>query len=63
MNNKRKRDSPAIPHPEDLLFRDWFELHERVTAFEDKDHDLMWPSRGHFFKAPLPFQTSLFEGG
>lgn len=58
----RRRDSPAIPHPEDIVLRTWFQLHERVTAFEDRDHELMKPSRGHFFKAPLPAQTSLFEG-
>lgn len=58
----RRRDSPAIPHPEDLVLRDCFVLHERVTAFEDRDHELMKPSRGHFFKCSLPSQLSLFVG-
>ena len=57
----RRRDSPAIPHPEDIVLRDFFVLHECVTAFEDRAHELMRSSRGHFFKDPLPFQTSLFE--
>lgn len=56
-------DVPAIPHPEDIVFRNWFDLHERVKAFEDRDHDLMRPAPGHYFKAPLPSQTSLFEEG
>lgn len=59
----RRRDSPAIPHPEDLVFRNCFVLHECVTAFEDRDHDLMRPSRGHFFKSALSSQLSLFEEG
>ena len=58
----RYRDSPAIPHPEYLVLRNCFELHERVTAFEDRDHELMRPLRGHFFKSSLPSQLSLFEG-
>lgn len=57
----RRRDSPAIPHPEELVLRDCFELHERVTAFEDRDHELMRPSRGHYFKSCLPSQLSLSE--
>lgn len=57
----RRRDSPAIPHPEDFVLRNFFLLHERVTAFEDRDHELMRPSRGHFFKSSLPLQLSLFE--
>lgn len=58
----RRRDSPAIPHPEDLVLRTCFVLHERVSVFEDRDHELMRPSRGHFFKSALPSQFSLFEG-
>lgn len=57
----RCRDSPAILRPEDFVAHSFFQLHECVTVFEDRDHELMRLSRGHFFKATLPFQISLFE--
>ena len=65
MGGSRIRDSsfvPAIPDLHTVVYRDWFELHERVTAFEDREHELMRPSRGHCFKAPLLGQIDLFGG-
>ena len=54
---------PAIPDQSPVCEIRFFELNERVTVFDGlTPEELMRRSRGHFFKAPLQGQTSLFGG-
>lgn len=61
MSSSRTRDSsPAIPEPFPVSSVRFFELHERVTVFDDYAHDLM-RSRPTRKVVELEGQVSLFE--
>lgn len=52
--------SPAIPEPFPVSFVRFFELHERVTVFDDSVHEMM-RSRPTHKVVELDGQVSLFE--
>lgn len=61
MSSSRARDSsPAIPDPFPVSSVRFFELHERVTVFDDVVHEMM-RSRSTRKVVELEVQVSLFE--
>lgn len=54
---------PAIPRTPDMLPDGWWYVPFPIAdVFTERKLDLLAPPRGHFFKAPLPDQISLWEG-
>lgn len=61
MSSCRARDSsPAIPEPFPVSSVRFFELHERVTVFDDAVHEML-RSRPTRKAVELEGQVSLFE--
>lgn len=54
-----KNKTPAIPEVGTPLPFRWFEVHERVTAFEDREHELMRIHRRRYPKGDLEGQVKL----
>ena len=50
---------PAIPEAPEVPQK-WFYLGEMRDPFESIKHNLLRPSRGHYFKAPIPEQMTLW---